>query len=362
MYIEELQAKSVRNLSEILIKPGPGLNVLVGKNASGKTAVLEAIYFLSRARSFRTTRIKEVVQHGKEYLQVSAKVHPLLSSSVATGIEKGGGKTTIRYNGEAVRTVSSQARQVPLVLITPDSHQLVTGSPKQRRHWLDWAMFHVEQDYIDWWRSYHKALRQRNILLRSSKINGLSSIEGWEKEMVRAAESIQNARQKFVSRLIDCLRGVLGEELSTEPEIILKKGWADEKQLLELLSEHREQDRLAGYTRHGPHKADLGFYLSNSHKALAAVCSRGQIKLFVNTLLVAQAQAYEFYNREKPVFLLDDFSAELDQESQKQLLNLLQNQSAQVFLTATDLGPKEDINDNITLFHVEHGRVIKITK
>ncbi len=355
MYIEQLQVKSLRNLSELLLEPAPCLNLLAGKNASGKTAVLEAIYFLSRVRSFRTTRLAEVVQHGKEALQVSARLGFPASLPVATGIERGNGKSLIRYNGETIRTVSTQARQVPLILITPDSHQLIIGPPRQRRHWLDWAMFHVEPNYLSWWRSYHRSLRQRNCLLRSGERPILKELAGWEQAMFSISNSIQAARGRFIQKLAAALQALLADGLPEIPEIRLQRGWPDDKPLLSLLEQNREQDRRAGYTRYGPHKADLGFYVNN--KRLSAVCSRGQVKLFVNALLVAQAQVYEAYSKEKPVFLVDDFAAELDHDSQLRLLDLLAEQSAQVFLTTTELRRRGEINDRMALFHVEHGEV-----
>lgn len=360
MYIEQLTAKSIRNLSEIVVEPSRDLNLLIGKNASGKTAVLEAIYLLSRARSFRTNRVSEVVQREKESLQVSARLHPVGTAPVTTGIEKGNNKTFIRYNGETIRTVSTQARQVPLVLITPDSHQLVTGTPKERRHWLDWAMFHVEPAYLGWWRSYHKSLRQRNILLRTAGAREADEINGWEQTMVKAANDIQRARFEFIERLYLCLQKLLCKGFPDGTEVMLQQGWAEEEDLLDVLSSKREQDCRLGYTRYGPHKADLEFHFGGG--LLRAMCSRGQIKLFVNALLIAQAQVYESYSREKPVFLVDDYAAELDDDSQQQLLQTLAEQSAQVFLTSTELSDKKRRANNITMFHVEHGNVLKVVK
>ena len=360
MYIGRLQIKSVRNLSEVSLHPGSRLNFLVGKNASGKTAVLEAIYFLSRARSFRTSRIREVVQYGQEVLQVSARLQSGKSLPIATGIEKGNGKSVIRYNGEMVWTVSAQARQLPLVLMTPDSHQLITGTARQRRHWLDWAMFHVEPDYLTWWRTYHKSLRQRNALLHSARPVHSGEIGGWEQSMAKASRRIQAVRHRFVERLEEAYQTMLGNNFPARPDIRLQSGWPEGKRLLDLLGQNREQDRRAGHTRYGPHKADLAFYVENKH--LGAVCSRGQVKLFVNTLLIAQAQVYEFYSKKKPVFLVDDFTAELDHHSQEQLLGLLDEQEAQVFLTATNLGRQNEINDRIPMFHVKHGHVSRREK
>ena len=169
MYIEWLQIQNVRNLTDLRIEPATRLNILVGPNASGKTSVLEAIYLLSMARSFRTPRVREVIQHQQQSLLVTAGLRYTRSGLVNTGIEKGPGTTAIHFNGENVKKISEQARNIPLILIAPDIQNLALGSPRQRRHWLDWAMFHVEPTYLDDWRDYHKALRQRNSLLKGSQ-------------------------------------------------------------------------------------------------------------------------------------------------------------------------------------------------
>ena len=168
--------------NNIYIEPAIGLNLVVGPNASGKTALLEAIHMLSRARSFRTPRIKEVIQKEQLTLQVSAQITNKQSRSISTGIEKGYGTTSIRYEGKALKTVSEQANNIPLLIITPDSHTLVTGAPRDRRHWLDWAMFHVEPTYIGIWRNYQRALRNRNNLLKQGGTN--NQLSSWERQHV----------------------------------------------------------------------------------------------------------------------------------------------------------------------------------
>ena len=183
MYLEWLQAQQVRNLNNIYLQPAKQLNVITGKNASGKTAVLESIFLLARAKSFRTPRIQEVIQHKKESLIITAKLQHEKEGEITTGIEKQYGKVTINQNGERIKTVSDQVRKFPIILVTQETQTLITGTPKNRRHWLDWAMFHVEHDYLENWKRYMRALRHRNSLLkRKEKVTHVVTLSINEKK------------------------------------------------------------------------------------------------------------------------------------------------------------------------------------
>ena len=358
MIFDLLKVNNVRNISDTYIEPNAFLNIVVGPNASGKTALLEAIHILARAKSFRTPRIKDVIQYNKKELQVAADVKNHQKSVISTGIEKKHGSSLIRYNGMPVKTVSNQASNIPLVLITPDSHQLVTGSPKQRRHWLDWAMFHVEQTYLKDWKAYHKSLRNRNIVLKNG--GGDQQISSWEKSMLSSAEILNNLRQEFTEKLTKQFTNLLLDKLPGEISIVFDRGYPENVDFAEHLAEQREQDKKLGYTKYGPHKADIRF-LVDKH-AVAQVYSRGQIKRFVTTLLLAQAKTFELINQEKPVFLIDDYGAELDSQARLDLLSSVVGYGGQIFITSTEEDRSFFGLEEISMFHVERGNFHKVVK
>lgn len=358
MLFDSLQVSYVRNLTNVRIEPSAYLNIVVGPNASGKTALLEAIHLLARARSFRTPRINDVIQHNQDTLRVIAKISDTKKRSISTGIEKSYGNTVIRHNGEPLKTVSEQANNIPLVVITPDSHTLITGSPRERRHWLDWAMFHVEPSYINVWRNYQKALRNRNLLLKRSGNN--QQIVSWERSMWKEAFILDELRRKFVEELQIQLSIVVKGFFSVTPGLSFSKGSPDNVSFEEYLLKDREKDRRVGYTRCGPHKADIRFLIGDL--LLAQVYSRGQIKRFVTALLMAQARTYELTIGEKPVFLIDDYAAELDGKARVELLSSLMNYGGQIFLTATEKDEALTKLGKVSLFHVEHGNINKVVK
>lgn len=357
MRIDRLCAVNVRNLADVDIEAAPHLNLIYGPNGGGKTALLEAIYLLARGKSFRTHRIDEVVRWTTSRLQVTAHIHHQDDGNVVAGLERAGGRLRIRYQGEAVPTISTHARRFPVVLLTPDSQQLVLGPPKERRHWLDWAMFHVEPSYLEQWRDYYRALRQRNILLKQAR--GVSQLAGWEQAMAGPARELDAARRRFLEVLQRELDRLTGAFWDPRPRAALESGWDGSQPLDRVLQANREDDRQQGYTRQGPHRADIRF--SQAGVDLGAQFSRGQSKLFVSLLILALARVVE-EGGEAPILLLDDVGAELDRDRESGLLAAVRSQECQVFLTRTELPAGWPKTSDDARFHVERGGFTKMVE
>jgi len=143
-----LQVRQVRNLTDVQISSNTEENSIYSENAAGKTALLESIYLLFKARSFRTAHIKEVIQHNKKGLTVSGVIINYKNESVNTGIRKTIKETEIRYNRARIKAVSEQANNVIILCAIPDNTKVLTGTPKDRRKWIDWTLFHVEQSHL----------------------------------------------------------------------------------------------------------------------------------------------------------------------------------------------------------------------
>jgi len=356
--IEELKGLSVRNLGEFSINPAPKLNFFYGPNASGKTSVLECVYLLSRIKSFRSKRINDVVTKGKEKLQVFAR-GTKKKASFSVGIEKGRGITGIKYDGETISTASEQAKRLPIYVLTPDHHILFTGTPKDRRHWLDWSLFHVEQTYMPIWKSYHKALRHRNALLKTERLIDSSELDGWEKLMSEEAEKIDLMRKEYISNLNQLLNEKhLPFVLSEAGTITYISHSYSSEDLAKRLAESRSDDINRGYTNLGPHKTDISFNYDDFN--VAKHLSRGQIKLFGAALVSSQVEVLKKAGIDAMV-LVDDLDAELDEESSRKMLNLLLENDVQTFVTSLKKPAwlKQEDNKH-ALFHVKHGKVEKM--
>jgi len=157
MQFEVIDVSNVRVLSKARVMAEPGLNLVFGCNGSGKTSLLEAINFLSRARSFRTVKLNEVIRDGEESLLVSASVVMDNKQVITSGIERRAKETRIKFAGAEIRQVSEQVRNLPVLVLTPENLGLLNSTPKERRRWLDWMMFHVEPTYLQLWGDYQKS-------------------------------------------------------------------------------------------------------------------------------------------------------------------------------------------------------------
>ncbi len=353
MRLDSLTIRQVRNLSDVKIIPNPEVNIIYGENASGKTALLESIYLLSKARSFRTAHIKEVIQHKHEELTVSGLINTRENKTVSTGLRKSSKETEIRYNGERVKAVSEQAKNVVVQTANPDNTKLLTGSPKDRRKWIDWALFHVEHDYLEIWHRYHHALRNRNALLRRPAKEEEYYV--WENIMANTAKDLKRRWQKYLGCLQQYYQETADQHVCVGVTFTAKNDKYKNEDFLKHLQLARRSDIKAGFTQQGPHKADFEFRLDGKH--ISTIFSRGQVKLFVVLLSIAQAKLLKNEKEISPIFLVDDLTAELDKKTVDMLLELLYKEKMQLFITATD--PEEIIKENIetALFHVEQGRV-----
>ena len=351
MHIEWLHVRNVRNLSELRIEPAPGLNLVCGPNGSGKTALLEAIYFLGRCRSFRTAAIQRVIRNQQRELQVSAGLLLADQRRIVTGVERSRTALNIRYDNTTVRKVSEQAAQLPVITIIPDSHRLVSGSPVYRRRWLDWAMFHVEPGYINLWRDYYKALKHRNSLLRSNKVEQLGV---WEQAMARAAMAMTAQRTGFIGELAAAMDNAAQRLQIAQTTLEYECGWQADMELASFLAEQRKGDQERGATRQGLHRSDMTIH--HEGKEVGHFYSRGQVKLCIIALSLALDTVFRNRTGRIPVILADDLPAELDQKGLPRVVEELAGQESQVFITSTDRIPAAS-HLPVKLFHVEQGQV-----
>ena len=358
--IEQLKVNSVRNLGEFSIEPAPKLNFFYGPNASGKTSVLECIYLLSRIKSFRSKRINDVVSRGQEKLQVFARGLNQ-GKAFTVGVEKGRGITGIKYDGEIIQTASEQARRLPVYILTPDHHILFTGTPKDRRHWLDWSLFHVKQHYILVWKSYHRALRHRNALLKTQRATNSSELPGWEKLMAEEAVKLDAMRKEYISGLNQFLNEIHLPFVLSGLGLVEYLNHAYEKRDLSLLlAENRQDDIKRGYTSLGPHRTDISFSYNDFN--VAKHLSRGQTKLFGAALVSSQIEILK-KNDIDAMLLVDDLDAELDEESTKKMFELLLANNIQTFVSSLSKPDWFDIKKGShALFHVKHGNVEKMVE
>lgn len=359
MTIRQLSATGVRNLAPVALTPSPRINLIHGRNGSGKTSFLEAIHFLALARSFRSTRIQPMIRQDQEQALVFARVTSRNGEELAIGVSRNRqAEIQIRINGENIRSMAELARHLPLQLINPESFRLLEGAPKIRRQFLDWGVFHVEHLFMHGWQRLQHSLKQRNSLLRHAIIDD-QSLQAWNLEFCSASEQIDLLRQDYIRRLKPAFTHTLAE-LVEIPGLSLSyyRGWDKDKPLQQVLAGSIQRDRQLGYTQAGPQRADLRLRIGQ-HNALDLL-SRGQQKLVVCALKIAQGHLLAESMGQQCIYLVDDLGAELDPQHRKALCHLLDQLDCQVFITGTD---PDSLNHDwrketpVSMFHVEHGHI-----
>ncbi len=356
MPLDHLAIRNVRNLQDVRIAPCPALNLLFGPNASGKTSVLEAIHVLGLARSFRSPQVRHVIAHGHDALQVTGRVSRE-GRSIPLGVQRSRSETVVRVAGETVRQLSELASHLPLQVLTPESHQLVQEGPRFRRQFVDWGVFHVEPGFADSWREYHRALRQRNHALRAGQSERLVRV--WDETLASQGERIAAARRRYLAMLEPLVSEYAARLADIDVQLPYLQGWPGEDGLAAALAQSYARDREQGFTRLGPHRAELVVRADGA--AAAQTLSRGQQKLLVAAMRIAQVHLLVQGRGEGCVLLVDDLPAELDAERRARLLDLLKATGAQLFVTATDPGlvPAE-LFPTRKKFHVKHGELSEV--
>ncbi|MFR0673875.1 DNA replication/repair protein RecF [Enterobacterales bacterium AW_CKDN230030176-1A_HGKHYDSX7] len=359
MSLRRVSVTGVRNLQPATFEPSPRINILYGDNGSGKTSVLEAIHLLGLARSFRSTRLNPVIQHEQVSCTVFGQVDVLEGGTRNLGIARERqGDFSIRIDGQNARGTAQLAEILPLQLINPDSFRLLEGAPKIRRQFLDWGVFHVEPRFMATWQRLQKALRQRNSWLRHGTLD-VASQAAWDHELCAASVEIDEFRRSYIAALKPVFERTLSQLLELDGlTLSYYRGWDKDRDLQAVLAASLQRDQQLGHTQAGPQRADLRLRLG-AHNA-ADILSRGQQKLVVCALRIAQGHLVNQARQGRCIYLVDDLPSELDEEHRGALCRLLEELNCQVFITCVD---EELLRDGwqtdtpVALFHVEQGRI-----
>ncbi|WP_024872015.1 DNA replication/repair protein RecF [Tolumonas lignilytica] len=354
--LHKLQIQHFRNLSQAEIYPSDGMNLLLGLNGSGKSSVLEAIHYLSLGRSFRTHLTNRVIMQGEKAFTLFAQLQ-LDDQSVSVGLQKDRqGDTQLKIGGKNADKLAQLASLLPLQLIHPEGYNLLTGGPQQRRAFVDWGVFHAEQAFFPLWGKVRRLLKQRNALLRQSA--QYAPLAYWDQLLVECSQALSVFRQQYCQALLPLVQQICQELL---PEYTFQAtfyaGWQQEQDLSLLLQENFERDRQLGHTAIGPHRADLR--LRAEGVPVQDLLSRGQLKLLVCALRLAQGLYLRQHSEKTCLFLIDDFASELDAEKRYVLAKRLQQCESQVFITAIDQQPLQGMMQEFDcrLFHVKQGNI-----
>lgn len=368
MHLATLQLGSFRNYDSLTIHFSPGLNVLYGDNAQGKTNLLEAIHFLATGRSHRTSRDQDMIQEGKEELLARAEV---VRKTGSIDLELRCGHQTrkqLKINGIAERKIARLVGSLAAVLFSPDDLQLLKGPPSGRRRFLDVELSQISQTYLHHLMAYNRLVAQRNTLLKQPVVDeGLLSV--YDEQLVETGARLVARRAEAVSRLSPIAaryHEMLAEgredlRLAYQSQGVGEDGTADlesvRRRLEQELARMRQEERRRQVTLVGPHRDDVGFWIAGRDARLYA--SQGQQRTAVLALKLAELEFMTEEIGEPPLLLLDDVASELDPNRRHYLLSAVR-EGVQSFITCTDL---EDLMvrewpESHRLFRVRAGTVV----
>ena len=350
MGLVSLEVSQFRNLHAVTLNPNSGLNLIVGDNAAGKTSLLECIFYLSYGRSFRNSLAKHLISYDQDFFRLICNLD---DNMTRIGLERHLKDQIIRINRKPVSRISELSALLPVLVLHPDSHQLISAGPENRRQFMDWGVFHVEHRFISSWKSYKKALSQRNASLRLNQSDKLCSL--WDIELVEHALVIEKCRLNYLEQITHIVND-LSKELFPEHEISLsyKRGWPDDVDYMSYLKDHLTKDREKGYTQSGPHRADIKITVDGM--SAQSSISRGQQKKLVCLLKIAQLSLFSELSNRRCILLFDDLPAELDDDNQNRIMTILSRLNIQLFITAIQVDQINCKNwETYKVFHVEHG-------
>ena len=362
MRILSIACESFRNLAPLRLEPHPGFNIIEGKNGQGKTNLLEVIYVMATLRSFRETRLRNLIGWDQDGAWIRSEVQrDGVDRNLAVELRSDGRRASL--DGNKVRRLSDYFGHFHVVFFGPDDLSLTKGGPAGRRRFIDRAIFNVEPVYLQEVNDYLKALRHRNDLLRSGADRDV--LASFDQAVISRGARILWRRSTFLQSFRPLFEEVFGQitdgqhKVSTSYQgLVSVDEPVSESDFEGLLAARLEsslkRDQRRGHTGDGPHMDDLVFHL-DEHPARQHA-SQGQHRAFALSLKIAEMQYAKEALGSDPVLLLDDVSSELDRERNALLMRYLDQSGGQVFITTTDRSWIQ-ITARSKVFQVDQGQV-----
>ena len=317
MILKTLRVQNFRTHSDFILEIGEKSTLISGSNGSGKTSLLEAIYFALQGTSFRSSD-KEILRNdGSSWFRIDLKDSKDSLRTIIFNDTVQKSKKQFLIDGNKKARLSANLR-IPVVLFEPDDLQLLTGSPARRRNFLDYFLSQIFPSFQLALTRYNKALKQRNILLKRDNVSK-DELFPWNLMLAEYGAEIISKRQDFLELLNSKIEEVYFEISGAKDEI--KIDYLGEKisknEILAILSNNIERDKILGYTNFGPHKHDIQFNFNK--KPAQNVASRGENRSLVLALKFIETDILADLTAKRPIVLLDDVFSELDDDRQKLL-------------------------------------------
>ncbi len=339
MHLKDLHLINFKNYEEAELELSSGVNCFFGKNGSGKTNILDAVYYLSMCKSYLNVLDRQNIRFNELFFSVSGTWQKEEKDTSIHCAVKIGSKKVFKRNKKEYEKLSDHIGQFPVVMISPYDRDLISEGSELRRKWMDGIISQFDRQYLEEIQRYAKVLEQRNALLKNMHDHGLfdrESIEVWNEQLSRLAENIYNKRKKFIAEFLPVFverYNFIG--LEREDVQLEYRSQLNDNSMEELLKQFERKDAFSQFTNAGTHKDDLLFTIKGH--PIKKFGSQGQQKSFIIALRLAQYDWLKNHLQTKPTLLLDDIFDKLDTSRVKKLLELVSDDYfGQVLVTDTD--------------------------
>lgn len=353
MHLARLRLRNFRNYARLDATFEPGFHLFLGRNAQGKTNILEAIYLLATLRSFRGVGHADLVRFGQSGYLVAAAVTSDVTHEIRIYWSRR--ERQITLDGQPVRRLADFLGTFRVTVFCTEDLFLIKGTARHRRRFLDLLLTQTEPDYLAWWQRYWRALRARNTLLKQAAVDA-TALEGFTRELVTAGQVLLDRRRRLVPRVAERVREAYHRIAAGAEEVRLRYQSTVTTDLASELARVRPRELARKVTLVGPHLDDLEILLAD--RPAAAFASEGQKRSLALALKMAQAEYLTEVHGVPPVLLLDDVMGELDRSRRAAFLPLLERAHqarSQVFMTATEENWPRELAPRLRRWRVESG-------
>lgn len=359
MYISSLSLSNFRNYTSEKITFSPHTNVIYGDNAQGKTNILEAVYLFSQGRSHRARTDRELIKFGEEFSNLSLDFHDKDRDYTAAVRLIKNGKKNIKVNHVQITKLSMLMNYLNAVMFSPEDLELVKGSPSARRRFIDSSISQLYPRYLTALIDYHKALGQKNSLLKTLKYKGARSdvmLSVWNEQLAIEGSKIMEYRREFTELLnkfaSETQAEISGEKLKITYSSGIKITETDKSSIFKYLERNQRREIDLASAQVGVQRDDLSITVDT--KDARTYCSQGQQRTAALSMKIAEADYIRHIKGEYPVLLLDDIMSELDINRRSYLSQKIRDK--QVLITSTDTDLAKSTSDT-KLIHVENGKI-----
>lgn len=359
MFVKKLEVVNYRNYEKETVEFCNGTNILYGKNAQGKTNILEAVSLFSSGKSYRRVPDRNLINLNSDFAKISVEFCSFGSEKDAE-IFINKNKKFIKLCGNNLRKTSEILGVFKTVLFSPEELSLISGAPELRRNFTDMLLSSEKPLYYGYLKKYYKILKQKNNLLKQSNENINKTLSVWNKEMADVAAKIMCYRNNLIKEIIPLANKVFGEMTGKKESFFIKyvpnvtnEQFEEEilrEKILFSLNKKMEAEIFMGSSLVGIHRDDYEFYINEKNAKYFS--SQGQQRTAIIALKMAQAEMVYEQSGEYPIFLFDDIMSELDSERREYISEKISKR--QVIITCTD---KYSAEGEKKYFYVEGGHV-----